>query len=422
MENKHTLTDLYQMQALPLSAKIRMTKYRIRQWIEEYGEDGVYVSFSGGKDSTVLLHLVREDYPNVPAVFVDTGLEYPEIREFVKSFENVEWLRPKMNFKQVIQKYGYPFFSKETSECIAETRKYIKILTDRQTDRQMVPYAYRIADMLGIDRRENKDNEAYKNLKMGIIPNIPIRIKQLLGLTGEQFGSMYDKSRYLFMIEAPFEVSNRCCKVMKKTPVHLYGKQTGRKPFTAQMASESKLRTSTWIKNGCNAFNAKNPISNPMSFWTEQDVLTYIRLYGNDMVRRRAEQSHEYMKYGDRYVSRKTGATMNSVEIGRPICSVYGEVVTEDEEYGQMTLADVTDFGIFDFGRPLLKTTGCERTGCMFCGYGCHLEKSPGRFERMKITHPKQYEYIMKDIPEGGLGYKKIIDWINEHGNMNIKY
>lgn len=140
------------------------------------------------------------------------------------------------------------------------------------------------------------------------------------------------------------------------------------------------------------------------------------------MVRRRAEQSDEYMRYGDRYVSRKTGATMQSAEIGRPICSVYGEVVTEDEEHGQMTLADVTDLGIFDFGRPLLKTTGCKRTGCMFCGYGCHLEKSPNRFERMKKTHPKQYEYIMKDTSEGGLGYKKIIDWINEHGNMNIKY
>ena len=81
MENKHTLTDLYQMQALPLSAKIRMTKYRIRQWIEEYGEDGVYVSFSGGKDSTVLLNIVRQDYPQIPAVFVDVPTQYPELKE-----------------------------------------------------------------------------------------------------------------------------------------------------------------------------------------------------------------------------------------------------------------------------------------------------------------------------------------------------
>lgn len=70
----------------------------------------MYVSFSGGKDSTVLLDLVRSEYPNVKAVFVDTGLEYPEIRSFVKTFDNVEILKPKKNFKQVIQEYGYPFF------------------------------------------------------------------------------------------------------------------------------------------------------------------------------------------------------------------------------------------------------------------------------------------------------------------------
>lgn len=136
LENKHTMSDLYQMQSLPLSAKIEMTKRRISEWVEHFGEDGVYVSFSGGKDSTVLLTMARQLYPGIQAVFVDTGLEYPEIREFVKGFENVEWLKPKTNFRQVIEKYGYPFFSKEISECIAQSRKYIKILTDRQTDRQ----------------------------------------------------------------------------------------------------------------------------------------------------------------------------------------------------------------------------------------------------------------------------------------------
>jgi hypothetical protein len=90
---------------------------------------------------------------------------------------------------------------------------------------------------------------------------------------------------------------------------------------------------------------------------------------------------------------------------------------------GQMDMSQLsTEFGIFDVGRPILKTTGVNRTGCMFCGYGCHLEKSPNRFERMKETHPKQYNYIMKPVSDGGLGYKEIVDWINEHGNMNIKY
>ena len=138
---ERTIQDLYQLQGLPLDLKVRMTKDRIRQWINAYGEDGVYVSFSGGKDSTVLLHLVREEYPNTKAVYVDTGLEYPEIRKFVKGFDNVEWLKPKIGFKQVIQKYGYPFFGKEISSTIDGARKYLTQINkqtslDRQTDRQ----------------------------------------------------------------------------------------------------------------------------------------------------------------------------------------------------------------------------------------------------------------------------------------------
>ena len=136
MSNKHTISDLYQMQSLPLQAKIQMTRRRISEWVDAFGEDGIYVSFSGGKDSTVLLDIVRKDYPDVKAVFVDTGLEYPEIRSFVKGFENVDWIKPKMTFKQVIEKYGYPFISKEVSGCVDGARKYLRILTDRQTDRQ----------------------------------------------------------------------------------------------------------------------------------------------------------------------------------------------------------------------------------------------------------------------------------------------
>lgn len=93
---KHTLEELRQWQALPLGVKVLMTKERIRNWVNEYDEDGVYVSFSGGKDSTVLLHIVRSMYPKVKAVFVDTGLEYPEIREFVKTFDNVDWITRKL--------------------------------------------------------------------------------------------------------------------------------------------------------------------------------------------------------------------------------------------------------------------------------------------------------------------------------------
>ena len=202
---------------------------------------------------------------------------------------------------------------------------------------------------------------------------------------------MYDRSKYKFFLDAPFNISAMCCNVMKKQPVHKYGKDTGRKPITAQMASESKLRTQKWLANGCNGFEMKSPISNPMSFWTEQDVLLYIK------------------------------------ENNLPIATVYGDIVVDYESMGQvegqMDMSELaSSFGTFDTGRPLLKTTGCSRTGCMFCGFECHLEKSPNRFERMKETHPKQYDYIMRSSEQGGLNYKEVIDWINEHGKMNIKY
>lgn len=420
---KHVISDLWQMQSLPLEAKIRMTKYRIRQWVEYYGEDGVYVSFSGGKDSTVLLDLVRQMYSNVTAVFVDTGLEYPEIREFVKTFSNVVWLKPKKNFKQVITEYGYPFISKEVSDKVDGARKYMQALNDAQSrESRTVRYAWGIADLLGIDRRgEAKESPEYLSLKMGIIPSETSRYQKVVGTYKNKDGSVskYCMPRYKFFLEAPFNLSASCCRIMKKSPVHSYGRKTHKKPMTAQMASESRLRTAQWLRNGCNGFEMTSPISNPMSFWTEQDVLLYIELNKDRMCRDRINCHEKVMWYGSRIVSRETGATIESIEYYRPICSVYGDIVTEpsdcDYEFTERS-------EIFDKDRPLLKTTGCSRTGCMFCGYGCHLEKSPTRFEQMKETHPKQYAYIMKPVEEGGLGYKDVIDWINQHGNMDIKY
>ena len=123
MPMRHQISDLYQMQCLPLDAKIRMTQNRIRGWYDHFGGD-VYCSFSGGKDSTVLLDIIHNTpvVYDVPAVFADTGLEFPEIREFVKSFDDVTIVRLKMNFREAIQKYGYPVVSKEVSRRVQYAR------------------------------------------------------------------------------------------------------------------------------------------------------------------------------------------------------------------------------------------------------------------------------------------------------------
>ena len=91
--------------------------------------------------------------------------------------------------------------------------------------------------------------------------------------------SIFSQERYNFFFNAPFIISSKCCDVMKKQPVHKYASENERYSITAQMASESKHRTIKWIKNGCNGFNMKQPISNPMAFWVEQDVLLYIKMF-----------------------------------------------------------------------------------------------------------------------------------------------
>lgn len=141
MENKHDRYTLAQYQSLPLDAKIRMTQERIRAWYEYWDEKGTgcYVSFSGGKDSTVLKHIVDNMYNDIPSVFADTGLEYPEIREFVNDIKNnkykkfgfnnnIETLEPEMPFNRVIKEYGYPVISKEVAQVIAESKKFLKSL------------------------------------------------------------------------------------------------------------------------------------------------------------------------------------------------------------------------------------------------------------------------------------------------------
>ena len=394
-----TAQDLRQKQALPLPVKVKMTQTRIREWVNHFGKDGVAVSFSGGKDSTVLLHLVRDLYPGTKAVFFDTGLEYPEIRDFVKGFKNVDWIKPKKTFRQVISDYGYPFISKEVSERVYYAQKYLTWYaaqkhasqTDRQTDRQTdAPSAYGVMDLAGVPRKSDLWREIQKTRRA---PNEILerfadskgpgsyKIRELTGKMeqGDGNATQFDYRPYMWVASCPYIISHRCCAVMKKGPAHTYGKKTGKAIMTGQMAQESRLRTMQWMNNGCNGFSLKLPTSNPMAFWTEQDVLRYIK------------------------------------ENGIQIASVYGDVVYTDED-GFEYADSVT-------GTGKLKTTGCKRTGCVFCGYGAHLEKpGDGRFERLKVTHTKLYEYIFRDWDKGGLGYKQVIDWLNEHGNLNIRY
>ena len=311
MVGVYTNEDLKNMQSMSLEDKIQVTKARIIEWYIK-NEEKVYISFSGGKDSTVLLHISQQVFPNVTKVYIDTGLEYPEVKQFALSQPNVIKIKPEISFRKVIEMYGYPLISKEVSRYIYTAR-----------------------------------NCPNGKVAQKFVPNNSHDLK---------YGMSYSMVKWADLKDSNIPISHKCCDIMKKSPAKKFEKETGLKPITAMMASESRLRRNSWLKNGCNAFDSKRPLSNPMSFWTEQDVLEYIIRYNV------------------------------------PYASVYGEIVREQN------------------GK--LRTTKCDRTGCVFCGYGCHNEKEPNRFQRLKETHPKLWEYCMRDWNKGGLGMKNVLEYL----------
>lgn len=219
---------LKERQDMPLQEKIDLSLDRIEEWYYHWGGK-VYIAFSGGKDSTVLLNLVRKKFPDVPAVFCDTGVEFKEIRDFISTIPNVIYLKPKMTFFEVVKKYGYPVISKEQSKFIFEVR--------------------------------HTKSRKLKNFR----------------LQGDENGRGKVSDKWKFLINAPFEISDRCCDILKKNPVHKFEKETGLHPFTGEMAYESQRRKTNYLMYGCNAFDAKRPVSRPLSFWTDSDVWEYLK-------------------------------------------------------------------------------------------------------------------------------------------------
>lgn len=319
------------MQGWSLDRKIQVTQTRIMEWYMKH-ENQCYISFSGGKDSTVLADLAAQVCKAIKCKLVlwfsDTGLEFPEIREHVKTFQKrlidkygievelvIDYPKDKngkrITFRDVIMTEGYPVISKEVALKLHDAKRN--------------PNGYSMQSFI----ENSPKNLKYPKFKM---------------------------VKYKYLLDAPFKISHKCCDIMKKKPSKQFEKERGLAPVIGTMACESSVRRTEWLKNGCNAFDNKRPMSRPMSFWLEEDVLRYLK------------------KYEVIYAS------------------VYGEIIEDDN--------------------GVLKTTGCDRTGCMFCGFGCHLEKEPNRFQRLKETHPKIWEYCMKSWDSGGLGMRKVLEYI----------
>jgi 3'-phosphoadenosine 5'-phosphosulfate sulfotransferase (PAPS reductase)/FAD synthetase len=163
------------------------------------------------------------------------------------------------------------------------------------------------------------------------------------------------------LLQADFKIGNGCCNVMKKSPIKSYENKNNMHGFIGTMTDESRQRQQAWLKHGCNAFESKRPISTPISFWSEQDVLRYIK--DNDI----------------------------------KIASIYGDIIENDKE--------------------LLQTTKCDRSGCVFCLYGIQYEEGENRIERLNKTHNQIYNYLINKMNVG-----KIIDEVNRLCGTNINY
>lgn len=253
---------MIQRQSLPLEAKVQMTKQRIRDWIEYWQEvdiyiplkealsnqkliedieniqdNFVYLAFSGGKDSTVLKHIIESMGYNVPSIFSNTGLEMPEIVEFARRQKNVIEIRPKMNYRDAWKKEGLPIGSKKVARQIRTLKK-------------------------GPEGQEN----TYKLYDEGITSE------------GHKAPSWKLAKKWRKLIDSDIRTSEKCCDHLKKEPIATFEKGTGLKgrSFTGMMASEGGYRETM---TQCNTFEGKTTRSSPMLFWTDEDVWNYIKKY-----------------------------------------------------------------------------------------------------------------------------------------------
>lgn len=303
--------ELTHMQNLSLEHKIRKTVARIEEWYEYYNGE-IFLSFSGGFNSTILGDIIIKMELDIPFVYSNTGLEHKQINEFIKKYDNIIIVKPKKDFRYVLKEKGYPMISKQVARFIRDIQDYNNGANNYNT----------------YNLRMTGENQCFQYCPSQILPK-----------------------KYYYLIDAPFSISEQCCDVIKKEPLHTYSKINEKFPITGQMACESSMRERNYLKYGCNAYNIKSPISNPVGFWLQKDMFEYAKKY-----------SVEY-------------------------CKVYGDIICNCEG---------------------CKFSGEQRTGCVFCGFGLHLEKEPNRIQRLKKLNINQYNYCLND-----LGFKKVYEFMN---------
>lgn len=302
MENKyHTpiSKELFkQYTDLDLKEKIKMSKEIIHDFMENIDLDKgkVSISSSFGKDSIVVIDLVRGEYPEIPIIYSNSGVEYPECEELSKEYENVITIKPDMTMEEVVKKEGYLLpIGREKSKTI----------------------------------RRCRDQIAQEKWYGG-------GIKKMRGDWGEK--SLYNYSKHIPVILAPFKISERCNDRLKGQPLDKFKRKNNFKYyFNGITYDESMTRQLTLLRDGFNILKEK---SRPIGHWSSSDVLEYV------------------------------------VKKGLKIPKLYGDIVCKDGKY---------------------KTTLFERNGCYCCPAGCHIGK-PNQYQLLYDYDHDLWEYSLYDL------------------------
>jgi 3'-phosphoadenosine 5'-phosphosulfate sulfotransferase (PAPS reductase)/FAD synthetase len=348
--------QLLQMQQRPYGRKVNVTYAKFAEFCIEK-DWNVSISFSGGADSSVLLDmfsnhwkLCAEQHGNKPllVIYANTSNEFASMPKHVHDFceyeqkkhgitINLHEVKGEQSYLDVVRTVGYPVVSKKVARMVSDVRKYLKETGTKYADilQNIEPYKIESADYL----RE-----------LGLPHTVVLR---LTGVTSENriSKSWSIPKKWMKLIDAPFEVSDKCCDILKKQPLSLVQREANAFPIYATLAEDSQTRREAYLENGCNGKAA----STPMGFWLRQDVLRYL----------------------------------NENKI--PLAPVYGEIVAHED-------------GKLEF-------TGEHNTGCKLCLFGCHLESDPNRIARLKEIEPATYNLAMKPVSEGGFGYKEVMTY-----------
>lgn len=205
----------------------------------------------------------------------------------------------------------------------------------------------------------------------------------------ELFGGPENEKEGTHYKTAPFLVSDKCCYYLKEKPCNDYAKESGRYPYMGLMASEGGRRQKALMLNGCNYISPGTKRSAPFAIFNRQDILT--------LALEMDEYYHAHWQdFGEE-------------EIDTIIPAIYGEIVRDPD--------------------GTLRTTKAQRTGCSMCGFGIHMEGRPHRFDQLRKSNPKEWEFWMKHIYQDETGkwwgFGDVLDYIgvgwedDPYGNLD---